>query len=142
MQALPDPRFDRNAEAYFAHIAARDLEAWMALFAKAAVLHDPIDSLPATTNAEIRESWKALTAPFESLGFALDLRIFGESGAAVKWTGEATGIDGSQATFEGITLFEFDDSGAIEAVVGYWDPAAVLIELAGESDQDTGVPDA
>jgi steroid delta-isomerase len=137
MQAIPDPKFNRNVEAYFALIAQRDLEAWMALFAESAVLHDPIDSLPAEGRTEIREAWKALTAPFEALSFVLDLKIFGKGGAAVKWTGIATGIDGSRATFEGITLFEFDDDGAIDAVVGYWDPAAVLIQMAGEFETDT-----
>jgi ketosteroid isomerase-like protein len=134
MQALPDPKFDLAVADYFRHVSERDLEAWMGLFGDSAILHDPVDSLPAEGAAAIREAWKALTAPFESLQFTPDLRLFSESGAAVKWTGKAVAADGAQTNFEGITVFEFDDAGAIEAVVSYWDPAAVLIELAGEAE--------
>ena len=133
MQALPDPKFARAVDDYFRLIGERDLEGWLKLFGESAVLHDPVDSLPAEGPAAIREAWKALTAPFETLHLTPDLKLFSESGAAVKWTGRAVAADGAEAPFEGITVFEFDDSGAIEAVVAYWDPAAVLIELAGES---------
>jgi steroid delta-isomerase len=135
MLALPDPKFDRAVADYFRHVSERDLEAWLALFGEGAILHDPVDSLPAEGPSAIREAWKALTAPFRSLTFTPDLRLFSDSGAAVKWTGKAVAESGAHAVFEGITVFEFDDAGAIEAVVGYWDPAAVLIELAGEPEK-------
>ena len=36
----------------------------------------------------------------------------------------------------GITVFEVDSDGRIQTVMSYWDPAAVLISLAGDIDGD------
>ena len=133
METLADPRYEARVAAYFESISSGDVEAWISLFDADAVVHEPVDSPPAEGREAIREAWKALSAPFEKLAIEVDTVVFSSSGAAAKWTGRATGVDGSKTAFEGITIFEFAEDAAIEAVVSYWDPAAVLIALAGEN---------
>ena len=38
--------------------------------------------------------------------------------------------------FEGITVFEISDEGKIQALMAYWDPAAMIMELAGDEPTD------
>jgi hypothetical protein len=51
-------------------------------------------------------------------------------GAAVYWTGTAT-TESGETDCEGIDVIEFNDDGKIRALMSWWDPAGLLLELAG-----------
>ncbi len=121
-------------EAYFAAIRSRDYRAWEGSFAAEAVVHDPVGATAAEGKAGRKEVWNVLTAPFSRLDIRPQRTFCGGNGAAVYWRAAAVGSNGGRATFEGITVFEFDAEGKIETLVSYWDPAAAVIALAGERD--------
>jgi len=121
-------------ETYFATIRARNYPAWEGLFAAEAVVHDPVGAAAVEGKTGRKEVWNVLTAPFSRLDIRPQRTFCGGNGAAVYWRAEAAGSNGGRASFEGISVFEFDSEGKIETLVSYWDPAAAVIALAGESD--------
>jgi len=137
MRALTDPQVEHAIAAYFAAITARDRQRWLDLFCDDAVVHEPVGALPLEGKASLDEAWKIFSAPFEQLSIEASEIFTAGSGAAVKWIGEATGRGlAKRVTFSGISVFEIDDTGKIQAVMSYWDPAETLIRLAGNSEDD------
>ena len=130
MDTLLDPRFEQSLDNYYAAIATRRFDQWLATLSASVVVHEPAGSPPEEGHAGASEAWKVLTAPFRSLSFERLKSFASGSGIAVLWRCHAVGVNGCAAEVEGITVFEFDDEGLIETVVSYWDPAELLIELA------------
>jgi steroid delta-isomerase len=131
MDVLADPRFVATVEAYFSAIRDRDESRWLATFSEDAVCHDPVGATPAEGRASLHESWGVLTAPFKKLIVTPCATFYCGTGAAVHWASQATGVNEREASFEGITVFEFATDGRIQTLMAYWDPAAMMIELAG-----------
>ena len=135
VEAFFDPALEETIDAYYAAIAARRLPDWLQVLSPDVVVHEPAGTPPAEGHVGASEAWKVLTAPFSSLTFERLKSFFSGTGAAVLWRCRAVGVNGGSATTEGITVFEFDESNLVQTVVSYWDPAALLIELAdGEDD--------
>ncbi len=132
MRAMSDPVVERTVEAYYDYINKRRLDDWISLFHTKAVCHDPVGSPPAQGTEGLREIWNMLTAPFSTLQMSPDDVFFAGSGAAVKWSGEGNRTEQQNVEFEGITIFEVDEKGKILTVMAYWDPAELMIRLAGE----------
>ncbi len=135
VEELPDPAFDETNDPYYAANAAQRLSDWLETLSADVIVHEPAGSPPAEGREGAGEAWKVLTAPFRSLAFERVRTFFSGSGAAVYWRCRAVGVNGGSATGEGITIFEFDDESRVQAVVSYWDPAALLIELADGEDE-------
>lgn len=131
MEGVPDPRVAGAVCGYFAAISTSAESIWLALFADDAVVHDPVGSIPAEGRAALPEVWRMLHVPFEKLVLDPERTFYGGNGAAVKWTGRGQGITGREVEFEGISIFEVNLEGDIQTLMSYWDPAAMLIELAG-----------
>jgi len=134
MQALNDPRVEAAVADYFRTLSAGDKKAWLALFDNNAVLHEPVGTTPAEGREGLEQVWQVFTAPFATFTMQSDEVFYSGSGAAARWSAHATAADGRAADFSGITVFEIDGDGRIQTVMSYWDPAAVLIELAGGGD--------
>ncbi|HYB99989.1 MAG TPA: nuclear transport factor 2 family protein [Candidatus Limnocylindrales bacterium] len=141
MQALNDSRVEAALLAYFDALTRRDKQAWLALLARNAILHEPVGALPAEHDEGREQVWQMLTGPFASLSVQAEQTFYGGSGAAVKWRarGQAAATSGAASTtprrsitFEGISIFELDAEGKIQTVMSYWDPAEMLIRLADE----------
>ena len=130
MKGLPDPRVAGAVSGYFEAISTRAESAWLTLFADDAVIHDPVGSIPAEGRAALANVWKMLQTSFESLILDPVHTFHGGNGAAVKWTGHGRGITGAEVEFEGISIFEVNSDGRIQTLMSYWDPAAMMIELA------------
>lgn len=133
MEALIDPRVEAAVADYFRTLSSRDKNAWVALFDKSAVVHEPVGATPAEGREGLEEVWQVFTGPFASLTVLVDEVFYSGSGAAVRWSARASITSGRSTDFSGITVFEIDDEGRIQTVMSYWDPAAVLIELAGDA---------
>jgi steroid delta-isomerase len=141
MQALVDARVEAAVNEYFRTISARDKSAWLALFDKAGVVHEPVGATPAEGREGFEQVWQVFTGPFATLSFETDEVFYSGSGAAARWSARASATTGSSADFAGITVFEVDQDGRIQTVMSYWDPAAVLIQLAGAGDDEEFVVD-
>jgi ketosteroid isomerase-like protein len=131
MQALIDPRVEVAVSDYFRTLSSRDKSAWMSLFDKSAVLHEPVGATPAEGREGLEQVWHVFTGPFATLTLTTDEVFYSGWGAAARWSGKASAEGGAATDFAGITVFEVDTDGRIQTVMSYWDPAAVLIELAG-----------
>ncbi len=134
MEIIPDSNIRQTIDAYFATIRSRDGQAWLELFADNAVVHDPVDAAPVEGRVGLEESWKVFTSPFERLSIQQDAVFYVKEGAAVKWTAEGIGINEGSVVFEGISIFELDGDNRIQTLMAYWDPAAMMIALAGECE--------
>jgi len=133
MDGLVDPRLVEAVSGYFAAISARSLDRWLELFTEDAVSHDPVGTPPAEGRAALKEEWRMLTAPFERLSIVEEQAFYCGTGAAVKWKADGRGVNDRSVTFEGITVFEMTADGKIQTVMAYWDPAAMMIDMAGEA---------
>lgn len=131
MEALNDPQVEAAVTDYFRTLSSRDKNAWIRLFDKTAVVHEPVGATPAEGREGLEEVWQVFTGPFASLTVLVDEVFYSGSGAAARWSAKASVTSGRSTDFSGITVFEVDDEGRIQTVMSYWDPAAVLIELAG-----------
>jgi steroid Delta-isomerase len=141
MQALVDSRVEAAVSDYFRTISTRDKSAWISLFDKSAVLHEPVGATPAEGREGLEQVWQVFTGPFATLTLASDEVFYSGSGAAARWSAKASASSGTTTDFAGITVFEVDQDGRIQTVMSYWDPAAVLIQLAGLGDDDEFVVD-
>jgi len=130
VQALPNPKIQATLHAYYDAINARNQVEWLALWSADAVCHHPVGALPAEGEPGLREIWKMLTGPFQRVLFRAEKIFYAGAGAAVNWTAEGTGVNGGTVSFEGISVFELTAEGRIQTEIAYWDPAAMLIELA------------
>ncbi|MBC8292388.1 MAG: nuclear transport factor 2 family protein [Proteobacteria bacterium] len=127
---LEDPSITRTIDLLYKAQASRDLAAWLDLFATDAVVHDPVDSPAAEGREAITKLWKQFTGPFSSYQRRPERVLQSRGGAAVYWTGTAS-AESSETDCEGIDVFEFNDDGKIRALMSWWDPAGLLLELAG-----------
>jgi ketosteroid isomerase-like protein len=131
VQDLTDPRVVAAIKAYFDTLSRQDRAGWLALFCEDAVVHQPVGAVPAEGVETLGEVWQMLTGPFERLRTSEDSAFYAGSGAAVKWTTVGRSSQGREVRFEGINVFEIAPDGLIQTLMAYWDPAAMLIELAG-----------
>ncbi len=131
MKALPDPQIQRAIEGYFRGLGADTPDEWLTLFADEAVSHDPVGTPPAEGPREIQRQWEALKSQFSNLTVSPKRVFYAGTGAATQWQAEGTGTNGRKVRFEGIHIIELAVDGSILTVVAYWDPAAMMIELAG-----------
>lgn len=136
MQAWNDPLVEAAIGAYFRHVSERDKSAWFALFDKNAVVHEPVGTTPGEGIEGLEEVWQVFTGPFATFSIRSDEIFYAGSGAAVRWSAIATSSDGRSVDIAGITVFEVDREGRIQTAMSYWDPAAVLIQLAGGIEDD------
>ena len=135
MQAMNDPRVEAAVQEYFRTLGARDKGAWIALFDKNAILHEPVGTTPAEGREGLEQVWQIFTGPFVGLEFESNEIFYSGSGAAARWSAKASSADGRATGIDGISVFEIDVDGRIQTVMSYWDPAAALIRLAGDRDE-------
>ncbi len=131
MDTLNDPRVSSAVEAYFEAITAGDEQGWIGLFAADCVVHDPVGAIPAEGRESLPGVWLILRVPFESVAMeAVDV-FHGGNGAAVKWDARGKAESGREARFHGISVFEVAEDGKIQTLMSYWDPAEMMIAIAG-----------
>jgi steroid delta-isomerase len=131
MQGIVDSQLVAAVDGYFSALRDRDERRWLAAFADDAVVHDPVGSIAAEGPEGRREVWRVLSSPFKKLIIAEQAAFYSSSGAAVHWSARGTGTNDREVAFEGITVFEFTPDAKIQTLMAYWDPAAMMIELAG-----------
>ena len=119
----------RAVRAYFEATRAMDQEAWVSTFAEDAVSYDPVGAQPTTGHERLREFFQTITAGFKQVGLTEDQIFVAGNGAAVKWTGRGVSKQGRKVHFEGIDIFEVNESGKIQTLHAFWNPAEMLGQL-------------
>jgi ketosteroid isomerase-like protein len=114
---------------YFAGWAALDPVAVTACLDEKVVTHQPYGAAPLTGRAAVREFLVRVFAAFEHLEVRPDNIFVAKDRVAVQFAGRGTGRNGRHIRLDGITVFEFTESGTIRALWGYWDPEAILAQL-------------
>src|SRR6185503_13896755 len=112
-QVSPD-RISRAVRAYFLAIRAMDPEAIASTFAEDGTTYDPVGSAGVTGREAIREFFTSIFKNFKSAALTEDSIFVAGNGAAVKWTGKGTSINGGNVNFEGIDVFEINADGKIQ----------------------------
>lgn len=115
---------------YFAAISTLNCEAWIATFAADAVSHEP-GNPPLAGHDALRAFFNGVAGGFETIEMKPDQIFAVGNEAGVKWSAHGTGKNGRQVAFEGVDVFTVNDTGKIQLIKAYWDPAAMMAELMG-----------
>ncbi len=126
---MPPEVISRAIKDYFAALRAMDKQAWVNTFAENAVSHDPVGAPPINGHDKLAEFFETITAAFEEVGLTEQEVFIAGNGAAVKWTGRGTSKQGNRVRFEGIDVFEVNESGKIQTLHAYWNPAEMVAQL-------------
>ena len=127
-QVAPD-KISRTVRAYFLAIRAMDADAFANTFAEDGTTCDPIGAPPITGRPAIREFLQSICKNFKSVALTEDSVFVAGNGAAVKWTGRGTSVNGKEVNFEGIDVFEVNQEGKIQNLRAYWNPAEMIAQL-------------
>ena len=119
----------RAVRAYFEALRAMDQEAWVNTFAEDAVSYDPVGAQPTAGHQKLREFFQTIMSAFKEVGLTEDQIFVAGTGAAVKWTGRGVSKQGRKVHFEGIDIFEVNESGKIQTLHAYWNPAEMVGQL-------------
>lgn len=127
-QVSPD-KISRAVRAYFLAIRAMDADAFANNFAEDGVTCDPMGSPPISGRNGVREFFVSICKNFRSVALNEDSVFVAGNGAAVRWTGRGTSVNGKEVNFEGIDVFEVNQEGKIQNVWAYWNPAEMIAQL-------------
>jgi steroid delta-isomerase len=114
---------------YFAATRAMDAQAWVETFAEDGTSYDPA-APPAIGHAALGQFFEAIAGAFKEVGLTEDNVFVKGQEAAVKWTGRGVGHNGQEVVFEGIDIFEINEAGKIQTLRAYWNPSALMAQLA------------
>ena len=130
MSEQVDPeRISRAVRAYFLAIRAMDPDAVANTFAEDGTTYDPVGTEGVTGREAIREFFSSIYKNFKGVALTEDSIFVAGDGAAVKWTGKGTSVNGKNVNFEGIDVFEVNAEGKIRTVRAYWNPAEMIAQL-------------
>jgi len=115
---------------YFDAICSLNCEAWLATFAGDGVSYEP-GNPPLAGYDLLRAFFNGVAGGFETIEMRPDQIFVVGDEAGVKWSAHGMGKSGREARFEGVDVFTFNDSGKIQSVKAYWDPAAMVAQLMG-----------
>jgi steroid delta-isomerase len=122
-------KVSRAVRGYFLAIRAMDAEAFANSFAEDGTTFDPVDAPAITGRTALREFLESICKNFKSVGLTEDSVFVAGSGAAVKWTGKGTSVNGREVKFEGIDIIEVNQDGKIQTIHAYWNPAEMIAQL-------------
>ncbi|MDQ2920356.1 MAG: nuclear transport factor 2 family protein [Acidobacteriota bacterium] len=119
----------KAVKAYFAALRAMDQQAWVNTFAEDAISYDPVGAPPIEGHQKLGEFFQTITAAFKEFGLTEDHVFVAGNGAAVKWTGRGISKQGRKVQFEGIDVLEVNETGRIQTLHAYWNPAEMVAQL-------------
>jgi steroid Delta-isomerase len=115
---------------YFAAIRAMDIKACLETFTENASAYEPVGGNVFQGHQAISQFFEGIASVFETVGLTEEFVHIADNEVAVKWIGYGVGKNGKQVTFEDIDLFEINADGKIQTVQGYWNPTAMMAQLA------------
>jgi steroid Delta-isomerase len=111
---------------YFEGTQSNNASTWASCFASNATVDDPVGSPVVKGTDVILERGKEFMANFETVGLYPEYISVDNLRAAAKWNGQGVMKDGRSVKFEGINFFQFDETGKIVNLVGFWNPADMV----------------
>ena len=126
---IKSDKVSRAVRGYFLAIRAMDAEAFANSFTENGTTCDPMGSPPISGRAALHEFFASICKNFKSVSLNEETVFVAGNGAAVKWTGQGTSINGKDVKFEGIDVFEINDEGKIQNLWAYWNPAEMISQL-------------
>jgi len=123
----------KGVHAYAAAINAMDPEAFAALFAREAEIHDPVGAPPWKGPDGAREFLGQFVPVTETVYLRAGKIEVNGNHAAFTWAVEATGKNGQFAAADGIDVLVFDINGKIVRASGYWNPGPFVAALLAGS---------
>ena len=124
-------KFADTVAKYFAAIRETDTNAWVQLFAKDGVSHDPIGMASYTGHEQLEKFFTGINKAFAKVSFVEENTYVCGHNAAVKWNATGTGHNGVEVAFHGIDTFEMNENGEIVELKAYWDLQSVMAKLKG-----------
>jgi steroid delta-isomerase len=119
----------QTVRSYFEAFRAMDQKAWVNTFATDAISYDPVGSPAIRGHGKLAEFFQSIAGAFQEVGLTENHVFIAGNGAAVKWTGRGTSKQGKAVLFEGIDVFEMNESGKIQLLRAYWNPAEMVAQL-------------
>ena len=118
---------------YYVALSSMDGTKWAAKFDEEATIIDPVGTLPITGGREVFGQFytNAINANFQTLDMQAENVFIKPNQAAVSWNFEGLTHQGVKIAFEGMTLFEFNDSCLITSFKAYWNPTQIMTLLKG-----------
>ena len=122
---------ERTIHAYFAATRAMNREAWVNCFRPDGVSFDPVGAPATRGHAGLRQFFDGIVGLASTIGLMEErVHVCGDQ-AAVQWIGRGIGRkNGKPVVFEGIDVMFFDAEGKIRELHAYWNPAALMAQLA------------
>ncbi|MGK7893203.1 MAG: nuclear transport factor 2 family protein [Xenococcus sp. (in: cyanobacteria)] len=124
---------------YYIASSSMDGTKWAAKFAEEATIEDPVGTLPITGGREVFCQFytNAVNANFQTLDIKEQNVFIKPNQAAVSWNFEGLTHQGVKITFEGMTLFVFNDSCLIISFKAYWNPTQIMPLLTDSKSVDS-----
>jgi steroid delta-isomerase len=119
----------KTVKNYFKAFRDMDQQAWVNTFEPDAISYDPVGAPPTKGHEKLGEFFQTITAAFKEVGLTEDQVFIAGNGAAVKWTGRGVSKEGRKVRFEGIDVFEVNETGKIQTLHAYWNPAEMVGQL-------------
>jgi steroid delta-isomerase len=125
---------DRVAR-YYNTVRSMDAHAWASNFDVEGVLEDPVGSPVISGDREVLSQFfnNVVKTMFKKFDMREQAVFSVQNGAAVKWVCEAMSQDETEITFEGISIFEYNESGLIKSMKAYWEPEVLMDKLQGST---------
>lgn len=120
-----------HVDRYFAAWSARDAVAWSACFAVDATCHDPYGATPVQGHPALKALFHTIASALQEVAIHAQEMYVAHNRAAVLFIGQGIGKNGKPVEVKGIDVFEFNETGQIQTLWAYWNPAAVLKKLRG-----------
>lgn len=115
---------------YFSSLREMDIDRLLELFDEDAISWDPVGSPPLRVRDKSSNYFRALSTIFAKMALSEEEIFVAGSEAAVRWTGVAMLRSKTEEVgFEGVSVFEINDSGRIQSVRSYWDKAGLMARL-------------
>jgi steroid delta-isomerase len=125
---------DRVAN-YYNTVRSMDAHAWASNFDEEGILEDPVGSPVIRGDREVLSQFfnNLVKTMFKKFDMREQAVFAVQNGAAVKWVCEAMSHDATEITFEGISIFEYNESGMIKSMKAYWEPEVLMDKLQGST---------
>lgn len=111
---------------YFEATQSNNASTWASCFATDATVDDPVGSPSIQGTDAILERGKEFMTNFETVGLYPEYVSVDNLRAAAKWNGQGVMKDGRSVKFEGINFFQFNETGKIVNLIGFWNPADMV----------------
>ena len=130
---LKPEQIEKLISNYYVALGSMDATKWAAKFAEEATIEDPVGTPTITGGREVFCQFytNAINANFQTLDIKEQNVFIKPNQAAVSWNFEGLTHQGVKIAFEGMTLFEFNDSCLITSFKAYWNPSQIMPLLTG-----------